>query len=92
MSTGASTQMHEEQLIEIKVGLATIETKLDGVVDRLDKINGSVGRHEETLTTLTAEKNLLAKLIKPALVLAAVVVAGLLGHTVDVTKILEFLK
>lgn len=94
-----ATQTDMQDIVDVSVALAKIESKLDGVVDRLDKINGSIGRlqdatakHETELTVLNTEKDMMAKLIKPALIVMAIVVSAMIGHDVDLKTLAEFFK
>ncbi len=92
------TTMNDD-IVTIKVALARIEEKTDGIVARLDKMNGSVARlqdqsneQENQLVALNAEKEIFSKLVKPVLFIVCVVVAGMLGAHVDLNPLLELFK
>jgi len=89
-------EMNTDQLIEIKVSIAKLDEKLDGVINRLDTMNGSVARlqaasveHDKDLAGLVAEKDLLAKLVKPSLIVLGIAVSILMGHSFDLKQIVE---
>jgi chromosome segregation ATPase len=87
-----------KDLTEVKVSQGRIEEKLDGVLTRLDKQNGSMARlqatvndHDRQLVVIATEaktnERIFKKYGKPALYILAVIVAGLLGYETKVTDL-----
>lgn len=48
-----SDQLHND----IMRVLGNLEGKVDGINERLDKVNGRLGKHDEAIATLTASDN-----------------------------------
>src|ERR1017187_1991907 len=56
-----------DSLQDLKVSHAEVAAELKGIVARLDKVNGSVGRHEDKLGLLQLELANRAAIVKAAL-------------------------
>jgi hypothetical protein len=90
-------------VIEVKVSQGRIEEKLDGVLERLDKQNGSMARLQKTVndhdrqfvaiaTEAKTHEKIFKKYGKPALYILVVIIAGYLGYETKVTDVIELFK
>jgi hypothetical protein len=84
---------------EISVALARVEEKLDGVVERLEKQNGSIAklqeqsnRHDIQIVALSTERNVWLKIVKPLLIVLCMVLAALVGNKINVQQLAELFK
>jgi hypothetical protein len=85
--------------VELAVGLARIEEKVDGITQRLDVQNGSIAKltakaqeHDIKLTTIETEENLLQKFVKPAFISLALIVSAVVGHKLDPKMLMDLFK
>ena len=72
---------------------------MDGINQRLDRLNRSVGhlqvasnKHENEILVLQTEKNFWGKLLKPAALILVAILAAVLGDASHITSMLDFLK
>ena len=49
---------------EVMIKLGQLEAKIDGINDRLDRINGSVARHEDCINKSSVERAVIEEKIK----------------------------
>lgn len=72
--------MEQSILQEIQRSIGRLEGKIDGVNNRLDKVNGSIGNHQGRLNNLeTFCDSMKGKIVASALIISgAVAVVGLL--------------
>jgi hypothetical protein len=88
-----------DQLTELIAGQARTEAKVDGIIQRLDKQNGSIARlvektdkHEVQLVEIHTQRKDMGVAIKLGIFAVSVIVGIVLDHTVDLTKLVDFVK
>ena len=81
-----------EELTDIKIDVARVETGLSAVADRMDRLEDGLGAITKNVAELTAALALIVRIAKPALILASMLGVKALGSDIPWERIIAMFQ
>lgn len=77
---------------DMKVQIARLDSSVNSVVDRIERIEDNMVRLTESVATLAATASVIAKLAKPVMIVACVLIAAIAGRDLPLDKLVALFQ